>query len=267
MAELFSIDSVLVQGKDYQTPVRTALKIEKIGTNATSDTYLEIDNKPTGAIVANVAPIHRINTNLLPLLDLENLFYVIPPETKFRIVGATGAKFRVKGKLYKLAVGESLPADLLGRYNAQFSHYLVHFLGTYSHGTDVKLVADGEVEIFSLTPKTIEEYIFNKIVEASVANYTAAEHEIGIRFFLDNSPLDAIMETTKIVGIDIKNMPRPPAETTNYEPFSLKESAIRVLGDHTIAIKARNIKGADISPSAGTSLTFNVEGIAEYIRK
>jgi len=266
LPKVFALDSILTQGKDYQTPERVGLVINSIGTNATTECNLVIDDKPTGAIREVVAPLYRRDTNTLPLLNLGALQYVIPPETGFKVEGPSGAKFRIKGTVQKLAPGEAMPAGLMARFAAQSNHYLQYFGATYSHGTDVKFVANAEVQIYSLTPKTIEKYVFGNIVEFSITNYTLAQEEIGIRFLLDDSPFDVIFEKTKSGPVDGLAMPRPPADTTTMEPFSLEVSPIEVLGDHTISIKARNIKGADISPAAGTSLTFVIEGITEFKR-
>lgn len=267
MPAVFALDQVLTQGKSYRTPERACLVVEAIGTNATSPAYLQIEGKPTGAIHNLVAPLHRTSSNFLPLLELGRLYYVIPPQTDFTVVGPSGCKFRIKGRLLKLAPGEALPTDIMARYNEQYSHYLVHFSGVYSHGTDVALPADAEVEVFSLTPKTIETYRFLSIVEASVSNYTPAEEELAVRFLLDGAYLDSILELTKSGGVDILCMPRPPASGTNMQAFSLEKTPVEVLGDHTISIKVRNIKGSSITPATGTSLTFYVDGVAEYIRK
>jgi len=267
MPAVFALDLVLIEGKDYLTPERVGLVVNQIGTDKEEEVLLEIADKPTGAITTRVAPLHSVSGNVLPLLNLGRLYYVIPPDTRFKVRGPSGAKLRIKGTIQKLAPGEDMPAALMTRYYAQPDNYLTRVYGRYSHGTDVTLAADAEVEIFSLTPKTIETYRFASIAEASVENYTPTEGALGIRFLLDGAYLDTILEVTKTGGVDILSMPRPPATTTNMQPFSLAETPIEVLGDHTISVRARNISGAAISPATGTSLIFHVEGVAEFQRK
>jgi len=203
----------------------------------------------------------------MPLLCLKDLYYVVPPETKIKVEGPSGCKIRAKGDLLKLAPGEVLPAEFMSRFAAQPNHYLTYVEKTYSHGTDVKLVADAEVEVISLTPKTIEKYMLAHPVMAAVANYTPAEGDLGVRFYLQNVPKEVILEKTKVGGIDLLAMPRPPKEDTEFEPFTLEGSPIEVPGDWTLSVKVRNTKGADISPTTGTSLTFTITAICKFWRK
>jgi len=266
MPTKFSLDTVFIQGKTYETPERVALAIKRLGTDATSACHLKVEGKDLGDLITTVAPMHITSSNKLGLLDLGDAFYVVPPDTKFEVDGPSGAKMRAKGLLIRLAPGETLPGDLATRFDEQVDRYLTYVEGTYSHGTDVALVADGEVEVVSLTPKTIEEYLFAYPVLAAISNYTPAEGDLGIRFLIDNAYLDEVMEETKVGGIDILSAPRPPADTTEEEAFTLCESPIRVLGDHTLSVKVRNTKGADISPAAGTSLTFTIDLITQFKR-
>jgi len=267
MAVEFPLDLVLIQGKDYETPKRVGLRIRAIGTDGAKATKLVIDNKPTGSIWSTIAPLHKINTNLMGPLELGGLYYVVPPETKVIVDGPSGAKMRCKGEIVRLAPGEAMPAADLARFAAQPNHHLTYISGTYSHGTDVALVKDAEVEVVSLTPLTIERYKLAHPVLASVANYTAVEGDLGIRFYLANAPLDDLLEVTKVGGIDITCARRPPKEDVDQIPFSLAKIPIEVPGDVTLSIRVRNIKGADISPATGTSLTFNIDAICEYLRR
>jgi len=266
MPAKFKLDTILTEAKDYQTPERVALVIKAIGTNGATDTRLVIDNKPVGAIKEIVSPLHVTETNKLGPLALGDLYYVVPPETAIKVEGPSGAKVRCIGELLMLAPGEALPAGLKARFDIQIDHYLTFVEKTYSHGTDVKLVVDAEAEILSLTPKTIETYLFNNVVMASVANYTPAEGDLAIRFYVDNAPLDAILEKTKVGPADLLSLPRPPKDDTGEAPFSLCDYPIEVLGDHTISIRVRNTKGADISPAAGTGLAFTVTAVCVFKR-
>jgi len=267
MVKAFSLDLILKQGSIYTTKPRVALVIKKEGTNATAAGRLKIDNKLMGDIFATIAPLHVTSSNLMGPLGLGPLYYVVPPDTDIEWDGPSGTKCRIIGELLKLAPGEALASALLARFMAQVDHYLTYAQGTYSHGTDTDLAANAEVEVLSLTPKTIEKYVFAHPVMHDVANYTESEGDLGVRFYLDNAPLDDLTETTVTGGIDVLSMPRPPADATEEVPFSLKGTPIEVLGDHTLSVRVRNVKGAAISPAAGTSLTFTITAIYEFQRK
>jgi len=270
MPAKFPLDLVLIQGKTYETGVREALIIRELGTDAAdpaSPAHLRIDNKPLGDLFQDVAPLHKINTRFVDLLQLGDRYYVVPPETEVIVEGPSGAKMRCKGELWKLAVGEVLPTDVMARFAAQPNDYYTFVRGTYSHGTDVPLAVDAEVEVISLTPKTIETYVFDGLALGKVSNYTAAEGDLGVRFYIDNSPLDFVLEKTKVGGIDLLSMSYQLAETVEHRGFSFKEMPIEVLGDHTLSVRARNIKGASISPAAGTSLIFDIAMVCAFKRK
>jgi len=267
MVQKFALDLYLTQGSVYETGKREALVIQSVGTNAAdpaSPAHLRIDNKPLGDLTQDLSPLHKINTRFVDLLDLGNLYYVVPPETEVIVEGPSGAIIRCKGHLLKLAPGEAMPTNLMTRFTEQPTHYMEFLRGTYSHGTDVPLVADAEVEVISYTPKTIEKIWVNGLVMAKVANYTPSEEDLSIRFYVEGVPLDFVLEKTATGGIDFTSAPYPPIETSEHEAFSLKDYPIEVLGDHTLSVRARNISGASISPAAGTSLNFDIACIVEY---
>jgi len=266
MAVKFRLDTILIEGKDYTTPKRRALIIRKKGTDGDTDTQLLIDDKPTGVIKELVSPLHVRSTNKLGPLQLGALLNVVPPETNVMVEGPTGAKVRIIGEWLFLAPGEAMPGDLMTRYEAQFDHWLTFKEATYSHGTDKALVVDAEVEVLEVKPLATEEYLFAHPVMASVANYTPAEGDLAVRFYLDNKPLDDLLEKTKVGPVDLLSCPRPPKDDTDEVPLSLCDTPIRVPGDHVLSIRVRNTKGADITPPTGTSLDFTITAICEFKR-
>jgi len=267
MAKSFPLDVTLIEGRDYQTRSRQVLVIRRIGTDATSPAHLNIDEKPLGDIITTVAPLHKTSSNLLGPLYLDKLYYVVPPETKVIVEGPSGAKMRCVGYQILLEPGEPFADPYKARFKLQPNHYLTYVEGSYSLGTDVVWKDKAEYEVYSLTPKTIETYWFNRVVMGSITGDTVSEGDFGIRFYLDGRPLDWVLEKTPVAGIDVLSMPRPPADTTEEEPFTLKELPVEVLGDHTISIRARNISGADKSPATGASWKITVTAIVEFLRK
>jgi len=266
MREL-QLDMYLNEGEDYKTPARTCFLIDEIGTNSSGLAYLEIDGEPTGKIKDVVAPIHRTNTNVNDLLFLDKLFYVIAPETDFKVIGDTGSKFRICGKQLILRVGEKLSSDLEARIERQNDHYFTTKTNTYSHGKNVKLVNKQEVVILELTPDSHEKFTFNGFIGVSLANYSASESEIGVRFIRKETRLDKILEETPKGGIDMINMPRPPTITGEMRPFGLWWTPIVCEAKEKLQVIARNIKGTDISPATDTSLEFTTDVIYEYWRR
>ena len=120
-----------------------------------------------------------------------------------------------------------------------------------------------------MTPSTIEKYVFDGPVMVDVSNLstTLDENNFYIRFYLDNLPLENIYGTNIYGGVDVMSMPRPPNTTDGMVPFTLKETPIEVLGDHTLSIRAINVSGGSLSPATDTSITITVTAIVKYFKQ
>ena len=270
MVKYYPLDKIFVQGTTYELPADRFYVIRKIGTDATSDTYLYIDGVATGKIISEVAPLHRTSSNLLGPLDLGELYYVVPPNKKFTIEGPSGAKVRCIGLIGVLAPGETLPGPYSTRFPVQGKHYITYVKGSVTLASaGESWAADAETEVYSLTPKTVEKYVFNNIAMAKVENASASisEGEVAIRFFLEGTPLDILTSEPGKKGIDILSMPYPPAATTEERPFTLKDLPIEVPGDYTLSVKAVNVSGSAISASSGADMTCTFAAIVEYLKK
>jgi len=267
MAQKFALDLILEEGDDYETGVREALVITEVGTNSTSTTtpiHLVIDGKPMGDLLQDLSPISKINTRFWDLLPLGSLYYVVPPETSITVSGPSGLEIRCKGYLIKLAVGEALPTNLMARFNEQPNHYYTFEYG-YVDWSAGKTYADKEeVDVITYTPKTIERAVFNSRLMAKLQGWTRAVHEVAVRVYLDDAPLDFLLEKTPIGGIDIYNTPYPPAETTEHRGFTLCDFPVTVEGDHTIKFVMRNISGGDITIAAASGNGPYVAAVCEY---
>jgi len=253
LVKRFPLDIILEEGDVYETGKREALVIRKVGTNAATETSpmkLRIDDKPLGEITQTLSPISKINTLFMDLLDLGDLFYVVPEETEVIIEGPSGLEMRCVGELLKLAIGETLPTNLMARFREQPNHYLTFLYGYVDWSAGKTFAADEEVEVISHTPKTIERVAVYGPLQARLNGWTRAMHEVALRFYLENVPYDFILERTKVGGIDLFNTPYPPAETTEHNGFVLPKGFIEVPGDHTLSIRQRNISGGDITIAA-----------------
>jgi len=267
MAQKFALDLILEEGDDYETGAREALVITEVGTNSTNTTtpiHLRIDGKPLGDLLQDLSPISKINTRFVDLLPLGNLYYVCPPETKIGVEGPSGLEIRCKGYLMKLAVGEVMPTNLMARFNEQPKHYLTFQYGYVDWSAGKTFADDEEVDVISYTPKTIERAIFNSRLMAKLQGWTRAVHEVALRIYVEDVPLDFLLEKTDVGGIDIYNTPYPPAETTEHRGFTLCDFPVVVEGDHTIRFVQRNISGGNISIAAASGNGPYVAVVHEY---
>jgi hypothetical protein len=270
MVDYFKLDKIFAQGTIYTLPNDRFYVIRKIGTNAATDAFLKIDGVDTGPIVADIAPLHKTSSNLLGPLDLGDLFYVVPPNKKFWIEGPAGAKMRLIGQIGKLSPGEVIASDLAGRFAMQGKSYKTYVKGTGTlAAAGGSWAADAETEVLSLTPKTIEKYLFNDLVMAVLANAatTPAEGDVAIRFFLEGVPFDLLTKEAGKLGIDLYSLPKPPADSTEEEPFSLKDMPIEVLGDRTFSVRAVNTSGAAIAASSTAAMTLTVWLLAVFSKQ
>jgi len=269
MVRYFKLDKIFVQGTTYEMPNDRFYVIRKIGTDAATATKLKIDGVDTGSLISTVAPLHKTSSNLLGPIDLGDLYYVVPPNKTFTIEGASGAKFRLIGEIGVLAPGEGLPTNFAGRFTEQGKHYITYVTGSATlAAAESSWAAAAETEVYSLTPKTIETYLFNSVVMANFSGggVTLSEGDAAIRFFLDGLPLDLLTSEPGKLGIDALSMPAPPADATEEVPFTLASLPIEVLGDHTFQIKAVNTSGSAIAAS-GTDFTCTIYAIVEYLMR
>jgi len=267
MADIVPLDKFIVEGTTYETTARTGLVIKAYGTDSTSAGYLEIDGRKTGEIFDTVAPLYKRTTNLLGPLQLETFYYVIPPETKFKWIGASGSECRLIGDLWILAPGEALPGDLMTRYGEQFNRYLTHEEGTYALGTDEPWPAGQSYSLIDITPLTIERLMFAYPVMVSVTGDTITERQVAISFWLNGNPVEYYTPTDMYSGIDILSCPRPPAEGTEMVPFSLAQKPISVPGDTRFEARLTNVSGAALTPATGAAWSMIVTAICEYEKR
>jgi len=265
VVEYYKLDKIFVQGTTYEMPRDRFYIIKKIGTDQATATKLVIDGVETGEISNLVAPLYSTSTKLLPPLDLGKLYYVVPPDKKFYISGASGAKMRCVGLIGVLAPGESMPADYAARFKEQGSHYLVWKQGSKLYSSDYTWSDGEEIEVYSLTPKTIEKYILNNIIQVETGVSGLSAGQAALRIYLEGKVLDILTTDPGKKGIDAFFIPRPPKYDGVRVPFTFKDWPITVDGDHTLQLKLINISGGNLTVAAATDQYIDL--VLEYIKK
>ncbi|MBS7623884.1 hypothetical protein KEJ39_09495 [Candidatus Bathyarchaeota archaeon] len=234
-------------------------KIEALGTDDTAAVTVRIDGKACGVILTELAPLRKNTANFCGPLSLGPYFLVVPPQKTLKFEG-TAAKFvHILGKMIELDPGEGMPTDLASRFANQHNEYVKCVEGSdVSTGT---AMADGaEVSLYSLTPTTIEKYLFNGLAlvdQVAAGSPAEAEGNIGIRLYLDGAPLDHLLSASGRRGIDRMSMEIPnTTDNKSLEPFSLEGNPISVDGDHTIEVKAMNVSGGSLFGTTAAQFHF-----------
>ena len=269
MARGLPLDKVVPAGTTFTTEKREAFIANVVGTNATTDGTLYIDEKPVITLKSLVAPHRLRDANLLGPLSLGDLYIVIPPETKYLFSGPAASVLHLIGTKIILDPGEALGEPYISRYRAQFNSIIVYREGAYNHGVGNAWPAGEEHEALLVKPSTIERYVFNSVLMASVENVSGgvAEGDWGILIYVDGQPIDFIHHTGEKKGIEVLSAPRPPTDTTEEVPFSLANYPIEITGDHSISFRIVNNSGASKSPTAGNAIIATVTVLAQYFRQ
>jgi len=259
------LDKLVAMNTEYTLENYRAYVIEALGTGDTALVTVTIDSKTCGYLLTEVAPLRKNTVNFGGPLPLGRLFLVVPPQKVYKFSGTAGQFVRIKGRILELGVGESLPSDLLARFQAQTEEFLRCVEGSdVSTGT---AMADGvEVELYALTPTSIERYLFNDralVNQVAAGSPAEAEGNIGVRPYIDGAPQDHVLSASGRRGIDRMTMEIPNTTANkSLDPFNLEGSPIEVGGDHTLSVKAMNVSGGSLFGT--TAAQFHFYGVAEY---
>jgi len=154
----------------------------------------------------------------------------------------------------------------LTRFKEQANKKIKAYVSTASLATDEVWKAGEEIEVFSITPSTIERIRFDDYIGIKIEGGSYSEGDFAVVFYIDDKPLEWNSAENLGLGIDVVNMPLPPTSSTNMVPFTLKEFPIELTGDHSLSIRVKNISGADKSPTSGSAWTVTVKLIGKYER-
>ena len=244
MPRVYKLDKLFAMNTDYTMEADKALIIRKISTNDTANVTPKISGVSLGKIIKAIAPLPRTYDFDLPMLDLGDLFYVVPANKNLRFDGTAGSFVRCVGEILEFLPGETLPGNYVDRFNAQGKRFVTF---VYGAAAPQSWPNGAFVSVLELVPKTTESYLFKHYVGFNVAGTltAVAPNNYRVRFSLDGKPLDNLLTTMSHLGIDGMSMFHPPTYNKNVEPFSLEGFPILVEGDHVFKVEVQNNTGAD----------------------
>jgi len=256
----YKLDKLVAMNTEYEMETYRAYVIEDWGTNDTAAVTARVDAKKVGVIYNVLAPLRKINTNTGGPICLADKPIIIPPDKTYKFEGTAGSFVRIVGKIIELAVGEALPSELVTRFGQQHNEYYTCVKGPDDVGTGTAWPDAAEITVYSLTPSSIEEYLFNHrfyVNQTAAGTPAEAEGNIGVRCYLDGIPFDHILAATGRRGFN-RFETEPPLDSATYsdEPFTVKAHPMKVPADKTFDVKLMNVSGASLFGTAQATFTF-----------
>jgi hypothetical protein len=262
----YYLDIYISNNTEYTMEEDRAYIVRAIGTNSTSDAQVYVDGRPLTIFDADLAPLNLTTSNFNGPFNLKELYIVIPPKKKFKVIGSPESVTRLIGTMLMLDTNEVLPAEYAQRYAEQFNHFWTKVYGSVTLGTDVKWKADQELKVISLLPLTSEKYILNNLIMGRVTGGTISRGQVGVYHKWRDTPYSMHSYSAGPQGIDILSMPYPPSATTELYAFYLDEYPIEVPGDIRVDIVAKNVSGSDLTPTSGQSWKVEINLMSEYFK-
>jgi len=251
------------------TGPQEAYRIRKIGTDKAGAITPSIDGNSLGAIRTEIGDIFLTDSAEQGLLDLEDLYYYVPPETTVSFDGASGDLVRLTGEAIDSPAGRFESSADETRFSEQGEYHY-----TFTQGSvDVsETIADNaEFTIHTLTPNTDERYEFvgiHEIGQTSTGSYSTAAGEVALLFDFDGQQRPSQFADDEFVGLDVTALPRPPTATTNAEGFVYGDDVENVdgfnlSGDRTFEVVGRNTSGGALGAGGETS-TFTYTAAVRF---
>lgn len=274
----YLLDKIIDVDTTYTAEMDKAYVIQAVGTDSSTKATLKVAGAPVLEIVEDIAPIAPKMTNLNGLLELGDLYVVVPPSKKFSFTGASGSKMRIKGYILELGPGEALPAGLLARYTEQSKKFISYLSGSQTTSEGNTVSAGTETTVIEQTIGAGEKWVFNHRYQAEgrLDDLTNVSRFYS-RIYLNDDPFDILDTDMGNKGIAGQAAPNPPRDvtttTTDIEAqevekkaFSLKDNPIEAGPGDIIKVTMLN-NGSDYTVPTGKTLyqIVHIVGVKEYI--
>jgi len=270
MADAILDWSTFVSGDDsIVTGPQEAYRIRAIGTDKTGSITPTISGNTLGSIRQEVAALQYKGESEHGPLELEDLYYYMPPETEIRFDGTSGDTVHLAGEAIDSPDGRFESSGDQTRFDEQGDHHYTFVQGS----VDVsEPVADQqEVVPLTLTPQTDERFTFDRLHTLDVTSdgsTTTAEGDLALLFDFDGQRRPSQFSDDTIVGVDVESLPQPPADSDNQMKFvygmeAPNVSPFTISGDQTFETVVRNVSGGSIG-SSGNTLTYEYIAGVEF---
>jgi hypothetical protein len=257
MADAILDWSAFVDGDaEIVTGPQEAYRIKELGTDKTNSITPTISGNTLGSIRQEVAALQYTGTTEHGPLELEELYYYIPPETKLSLDGASGDTVHIGGEAIDSPSGRFESSADETRFNQQGDYHYTFVQGSID--VSEPLSDQQEVVPLTLTPATDERFTFDQLHSVGVSSdgaTTTSEGDLALLFDFDGQRRPSQFKDDEIVGVDVESLPQPPNDTDNQMPFiyGKMDSNVQpftISGDQTYEAVIRNVSGGSIGSQA-----------------
>jgi hypothetical protein len=260
--KVFKLDKTLATNTDYTTESDIALIIQEVGTDDTAKVTAKVEGIPCAEFTSYLGPLNSNPTNRLPLLNLKDLYIVVPPDKIFRFEGTSEKNVRIKGLLLRFEPNEGLPAEYIARYTEQGKIFFSYLIASLENDTAVP--AGSAIDLLTFTCPSGQKYVFNSYFMASLQDTTPAiNYGLVSRILVNDSPLDNLMNSKILLGIDQHATPLPPNDTDGVSVFSFEDKPIALTEGNILKVQIQNITSDSIT--ANTNSTCLIACKKEYL--
>lgn len=267
MPQWYKLKKTLVAGTSYRAESDKFYVIKRVGTNsATALGTLTVAGAKCLEMLNTLAPLNMTTTNWIDLYELGDYQVVVPPNKAFVFTGDASSKMLIEGMIGEMMTPADFPADLAARLSEQAKRFVTVKQAKYEFATNASWAADAEVEVLTITATAGERHIIDDRLYIDVANLSAlpAAGEIALRFYYQDKPLDILDATMGKFGLDMWNGHWNDGTNRYWYPIDLSDMPFQLEPGRTLKIKARNVKGVDLSAASNTKITVTVGVIDKY---
>lgn len=252
-------DTFVSGDADITTGPQEAYRIRAIGTDKSGSITPSIDGNRLGPIRTEVGALHYVGGSEQGPLELEDLYYYLPPETTLTFDGAGSDTVRLLGEAIDSPSGRFESSADETRFSEQGEHHKTFVQGSVD--VSEQIADNEEFTLFTLTPNTDERYVFDGLhmtAQSSTGSYSTTEGEIAYLTDFDGQQRPSQFRDDAVVGLDHTSLPRPPTDSTEQEGFiygsmAPNVSPFTVAGDRTYRFIGRNVSGGALGSGTETS--------------
>jgi hypothetical protein len=268
MPQYYKLIKTLDSGTSYRAETDKFYIINRVSTNTSSVIgYVEVAGAKCLEIHKDVSPLAMTAYNWIDILDLGDLYIVVPPAKVFKFTGDSGSKLHIQGMIGEMMSPTDFPPDASARVGVQAKQFIRIQRGTATLASaGGSWAADSENNVLTITCTSGERHVFDSRLTVYLTGLASVHNagDIALRLYYQDKPLDILDATMGDFGIDVWQAFWNDGTNYYYYYIDLSDMPIQLEPGRTLKINVRNVKGAAISAASGTALTCTVALVDKY---